>query len=319
MSDYDFRLIDRDRDAPLDAASRQRLLRRPILAQDQSLRGTANLYRPDAALEEAINTALAVAEPLLLTGEPGTGKTQAAYYVARQLGTEVFHFQTKSTSTGNDLLYDFDTVRYFHDAHLTRLTDGDPAVKLDRRNYVTQRELWLAFEYAQQENYPAVVLIDEIDKAPRDFPNDLLHEVDQMEFTVKEVPNWKVPCPREHRPLLFITSNDERRLPPAFLRRCVTHHIVLTDELLRSAVAAHRGRFRNLDDRFVESALACFLKIRSKTLEKPPATGELLAWLQVLSVATGVEPDRLNADLKDLPYLGTLIKHPEDMTTLRRG
>jgi MoxR-like ATPase len=318
MTDYTFQLINRNLDRPLPADSRQQLLRRPCIQIDNSLKGTAPRYRPDEALENAINTAIAVGEPLLLTGEPGTGKTQAAYYVAYQLGTQVFHFQTKSNSTGNDLLYDFDTVRYFHDAHLAKLGDGASHGKLNRRDYVSPGELWKAFTKAEEAGFPTVVLIDEIDKAPRDFPNDLLHEVDQMEFSIKEVGDWTIRCRRELRPLLFITSNDERRLPPAFLRRCVTHHIELTDQLLQTAVDSHRDMYPELDNNFLKTAIECFLRIRGKTLEKPPATGELLAWLQVLSAATGSRPDVLNADLKDLPYLGTLLKHPEDFAALRR-
>ena len=319
MADYAFQLINRNADRPLGEEIRQQLLRRPCVQIENSLPGTASRYRPDEALENAVNTAIAVGEPLLLTGEPGTGKTQAAYYVAHQLGTKVFHFQTKSTSIGNDLLYDFDTVRYFHDAHLSRLEDVAPSEKLNRRNYVSKGQLWQAFQEAETTGYPTVVLIDEIDKAPRDFPNDLLHEVDQMEFNVREVPDWKVSCPRNLRPLLFITSNDERRLPPAFLRRCVTHHIELTESLLHDAVFAHQDMYPTLDEKFLKTAVECFVKLRRKTLEKKPATGELLAWLQVLSVATGVRPNLMNADLKDLPYLGALIQHPEDMATLRRG
>ncbi len=139
-----------------------------------------------------------------------------------------------------------------------------------------------------------------------------------MEFTVREVPGWKVTCRPELRPLLFITSNDERRLPPAFLRRCVSHHIKLTEELLRSAMQSHSELYPGLSPEFLETAIGCFLSIRRKTVEKPPATGELLAWLQVLSIATGSRPEVLNADVKDLPYLGTLIKHPDDLAALQR-
>ena len=160
MADYAFQLINRNADRPLGEEIRQQLLRRPCVQIENSLPGTASRYRPDEALENAVNTAIAVGEPLLLTGEPGTGKTQAAYYVAHQLGTKVFHFQTKSTSIGNDLLYDFDTVRYFHDAHLSRLEDVAPSEKLDRRKYVSKGQLWQAFQEAETTGYPTVVLID---------------------------------------------------------------------------------------------------------------------------------------------------------------
>ena len=320
MKDYTFQIINRNFQGSLPDSTREHLRKRPYVQVDSSLAGTAGRYRPSQELENAINTAIAIGEPLLLTGEPGTGKTQAAYFVAQQLNVNLFHFQAKSNSTANNLLYEFDTVRYFHDAHLDRAPAGAHShfLVLDKRNYVEKRPLWLAFEEGLRTQFPAVLLIDEIDKTPRDFPNDLLHEVDQMEFVVSEI-DEKISCPRELRPLLFITSNDERRLPPAFLRRCVTHHIELTEGLLSEAVESHQNRYPKLNEKFLETAIQCFVRIRRRAKEKPPATGELLAWLQVLSVTIGSRPDVLNADLKDLPYLGTLIKHPEDMKELKNG
>jgi len=318
MSDYVFRLINRNEEVEAAEETRRQLLQRPCVQVDASLAGTAQYYRPSDALENAINTAIAVGDPLLLTGEAGTGKTQAAYYVAWKLGLEFLHFQVKSNTTANDLLYHFDTVRYFHDAHLTQLDDKQAGTELDKRQYVEKRPLWRAFEWAQQNGYPAVLLIDEIDKAPRDFPNDLLHEVDEMQFTVRETGD-EVRCEPQLRPLVFITSNDERRLPPAFLRRCVSHHIELTDDLLREAVSSHVHLYPELDEAFLDLAIKCFWTIRRQAKEKPPATGELLVWLQVLSATTGRRPEVLNADLKDLPYLGTLIKSPEDHRELKRS
>jgi MoxR-like ATPase len=318
MSSYEFDLIDPRRRDPLPHERRQRLLDRPWVHVDTSLAGTAPCYRPDDQLAGAINTAIAVGEPLLLTGEPGTGKTQAAYFAAHQLGTKLFHFQVKSTSTAADLLYEFDTVRYFRDAQLARMYSEQRLAELDKHRYVEPRALWQAFQWATENKYPAVLLIDEIDKAPRDFPNDLLHEIEHMEFTVRET-DTPVTCPRELRPLVFITSNDERRLPPAFLRRCVCHYIEMTDELLEKAVKSHEGRFPDLNDEFIRTALRCFLQIRQSVREKPPATGELLAWLQVLCVATDRQPGILEVPLKRLPFLGTLLKHPEDLQQLHRA
>ena len=174
-------------------------------------------------MAEVINTAIAVGEPLLLTGQPGTGKTQSAYYTAFQLGVKCIHFQVKSDSTAKDLLYDFDMVRYFRDAHLQnvqqeQLSNGNPNT-LNKDDYIEKRQLWEAFELGKKKGVSQVLLIDEIDKAPRDFPNDLLHELNQMEFTILET-GEKISAPAHLRPIVFITSNSERRLPEPFLRRC---------------------------------------------------------------------------------------------------
>lgn len=172
---YPFNLLAQsDPKAVLDALQNRRIPK-------DGLKTDAPRFVPDIDLQEAINTALAVGEPLLLTGEPGTGKTQAAYYAAWKLGLgDVLHFQVKSDSTAQDLLYHFDSVRYFHDAHLRA------GVTLSKMDYVEERPLWEALT----SDKPRVLLIDEIDKAPRDFPNDLLHELDQMSFTVKETREW---------------------------------------------------------------------------------------------------------------------------------
>ena len=174
MTDYPFRLVHSDREAPLEDTSL--LLRRPFAALSNSFADDAKRFVSGEQLEIAVNTAIAVGEPLLITGEPGTGKTQAAYYAAYQLGVEpVLHFQVKSDSSARDLLYHFDTVRYFHDAHLRR--EGEP---LNKAEYVEPRDLWKALV----SDTPRVLLIDEIDKAPRDFPNDLLHELDQLQSEI---------------------------------------------------------------------------------------------------------------------------------------
>ena len=174
-SSYPLRLVRRDAEGP--PPDPEVLARRPFLTLKGSLTEDAELFEPGEELETAINTSIAVGDPLLLTGEPGTGKTQTAYYVAHKLGLEpVLHFQVKSDVTARDLLYHFDTVRYFHDAHLEGLGE------LDKRRYRDKRPLWKALASER----PRVLLIDEIDKAPRDFPNDLLHELDQMEFEVAE-------------------------------------------------------------------------------------------------------------------------------------
>ena len=319
MSDYQFRLIRRDQKEQRGADVEEHLKSRPAVKQSGSLAATSDRYIPSADLEIAMNTAIAVGSPLLLTGEPGTGKTQAAYFAAWQLGLgEPLHFQAKTNSQASDLLYDFDTVRYFRDAHLQGLAGDHSEARLDKREYIEPRPLWQAFEIAEKTGKPAVLLIDEIDKAPRDFPNDLLHEVQEMKFRIKET-NEEVACPEEFRPILFITSNDERRLPDAFLRRCVSHHIELTEELMRDAVKAHANRFPDLSQDFIDLAVRRFIAIRSRSREKPPASGELLAWLQVLAIETGNKPHLLNADLGKLPHLEVLLKTPEDRDSVRRG
>ncbi len=176
MNEYPFRLICHEKTGSL---SPDILANRPFLEVDTSFKAEARFFIAGERLETAMNTAIAVGAPLLITGEAGTGKTQAAYYAAYKLGIEpVIHFQVKSDSTAKDLLYHFDTVRYFHDAHLPNLHR-----RFKKENYIEKRALWEAME----SNHPRVVLIDEIDKAPRDFPNDLLHELDQMEFTITQV------------------------------------------------------------------------------------------------------------------------------------
>ncbi|MCP4695910.1 MAG: AAA domain-containing protein, partial [Gammaproteobacteria bacterium] len=187
MSKYPFDIIDYDRPAlTKDPAI---LSERPFAEVDRSFEADARRFVPGKKLERAMNTAIAVGEPILVTGEPGTGKTQAAYYAAYKLGVEpVIHFQVKSDSTAGDLLYYFDAVRYFHDAHLANIAagEGESCQALDKGEYVEPRALHLAFEAAREKGAPRVVLIDEIDKAPRDFPNDLLLELDKMEFTITE-------------------------------------------------------------------------------------------------------------------------------------
>ncbi len=317
MNNYKFRILNNEIVGELSEEVRALIHDRPCIQIDTSLSETALNYRPDDDLEDAINTAIAVGEPLLLTGEPGTGKTQAAYFAALQLKTKLFHFQAKTSSSANDLLYEFDTIRYFHEAHISNINADDSLKKLDKKNYLEKRTLWLAFEEAETNGYPCVLLIDEIDKAPRDFPNDLLHELDQMEFKVRETEEV-IRCPKRLRPIIFITSNDERRLPPAFLRRCVSHHIDLTPKLLEEAALRHDSLYPELSKEFIRTAIECFVKIRQLAKEKPPATGELLAWLQVLSVTTAKRPEVLNGDIKDLPHLGALIKTGEDMDEIRR-
>ncbi len=318
MSNYPFYLVRYEIKGELE--DKTLLSRRPFSDIDRSFQADARRFVPGDQLETAINTAIAVGEPLLVTGEPGTGKTQAAYYAACKLGIEpVIHFQVKSESTARDLLYHFDTVRYFHDAHLRNIEKQEPAYSspLDKRNYVEPRALWNAFEKANKTGTPQILLIDEIDKAPRDFPNDLLHELDKMEFTVTET-SETISAPQNLAPIVFITSNSERRLPEPFLRRCVYHHIRFDDRIVDKAVSNRRDEFKNLNDEFLKMAVRRFLSLRDRSLRKQPATGELLVWLRVLALAVDRNPEELRSrllseDLSKLPYIGVLLKDHQDI------
>jgi MoxR-like ATPase len=314
---YPFDLLQSARNGAIQDPSL--LLQRPFTDADRSFRSDARRFVPGEQLTTAINTAIAVGEPLLITGEPGTGKTQAAYYAAYKLGVEpVIHFQVKSDSTAHDLLYHFDTVRYFHDAHLVSLNLDMPQKgrALDKWHYVEPRALWTAFHRARERRLPQVLLIDEIDKAPRDFPNDLLHELDKMEFTVSETGDI-ISAPPQLAPIVFITSNSERRLPEPFLRRCVYHHIRFDDTLVERAIFSRRDEFGNLSDGFLRLALQRFLALRGRGLRKRPATSELLVWLRVLALAAGTYPETLEEDLARLPYLGVLLKDHRDMEEIQ--
>lgn len=258
-------------------------------------------------LATTVNVALALDQPLLVTGEPGCGKTALAWAVAAQLGCPVLEFHTKSTSVARDLLYQIDSLRRFHDA-----SSGDATAR-DLRKYISYGALGQAI----QSPTTTVVLIDEIDKAPRDFPNDLLNEIDRMAFTVNELdPPLAFRSQTKH--FVLVTSNSERRLPMPFLRRCVYAHVEFPDaEALSAIVALHCGQ---VAASFVAMAVRRFLELRRiEGLVKPPATGELVAWVRVLQ-RMGVEESRL-AELPpgELPALETLIKMVDDLRVVKQG
>lgn len=315
-----FDLLDPSRTTDEERTRRRRELTERTSAL-QNLRGHrqgAAKFKPSDDLVTAVNIALAVQAPLLLTGEPGTGKTQVAYYLAWYFGIEasLYTLDVRSTTTASDLLYRFDTVAYFHAAQDT----SQAGKELDRGQFIDKGPLWQAFEAPGA----SIVLIDEIDKAPRDFPNDLLNVLDQHQFAVPDLPHSdnKVPIVKldedKAPPIVVITSNSERRLPEPFLRRCIFHHIEFSVDVLQNAVKAHVGAFPDLDDDTRAVATERFLEIRRLQLRKRPATAEFLVWLSVLSAhASTIDANRLRSlPLSELPALATLVKDRDDLSRL---
>ena len=229
-------------------------------------------------LTVAVNAAIALQRPLLVKGEPGTGKTVLAEEIARAMGTPLLTWHVKSTTKAAQGLYEYDAVSRLRDSQL-----GDPRVS-DIRNYIRKGKLWEAFE----SDHRPVLLIDEIDKADIEFPNDLLLELDRMEFFVYETGET---IKARQRPILIITSNNEKELPDAFLRRCFFHYIRFPDEeTMRQIIAVH---FPEIKSRLIAEALRLFFEIREMPgLRKKPSTSELLDWLKLLMVED-IGPDVL--------------------------
>jgi MoxR-like ATPase len=259
-------------------------------------------YRADAGLVDAVNVAVLLGQPLLLTGEPGTGKTQLAYSLAWELGLgEPLVFETKSTSVSRDLFYTFDSLGRFA---AVQAGGGRSAVE-----YVTYNALGAAIVRANERAAVAsllpsdfvhdgprrsVVLIDEVDKAPRDFPNDILNEIERLYFKLPELDNARIEAPRAAAPLVVLTSNSERNLPDAFLRRCVFYDIPFPEpDRLAEIVAVRLGRFVRATSPLLAESLGFFGWLRSaeNALRKRPGTAELLDWLSALA-AIGASPDR---------------------------
>ena len=258
-------------------------------------------YVADGELQAAVNAAIALERPLLVKGEPGTGKTELARQVAQSTGAKLIEWHVKSTTKAQQGLYEYDAVSRLRDSQL-----GDERFN-DISNYIRKGKLWEAFTADKRP----VLLIDEIDKADIEFPNDLLLELDRMEFHVYETGET---IRAEKRPIVIITSNNEKELPDAFLRRCFFHYIAFPDEAtMREIVQVH---FPDLKSRLLSEALKTFFEIREVPgLKKKPSTSELLDWLKLLLVED-IDPDLLaEKDPNKLipPLHGALLKNEQDV------
>lgn len=267
--------------------------------------GEQGRYLAHPELVHAVNAALIVEQPLLVTGEAGTGKTVLAYSIAAELELgEVEVFAVRSDHQGRDLLYEIDNLQRFYDAQVS------DARARDRGNYLRLGPLGRAFRADARK----VVLIDEVDKAPRDFPNDLLNALDRMEL---RVPELGITEPARQRPVIVITSNRESQLPDPFLRRCVFHHIEFPDRERLLEILRERLGSLDLNRTLAERIVDRFLEVRAVDgLLKRPTTSEMLAWSRVLH-RTGLADGGIQGRLADLPYLGTLLKTREDLARVR--
>lgn len=261
--------------------------------------GTADYIASDALIA-AVNAAVVLGRPLLVKGEPGTGKTLLAEAIAQGLGMKLFTWHVKSTTKAQDGLYHYDVVQRLNDSRF-----GDRDVS-DIRQYIRLGVLGQAFRAPER----VVVLIDEVDKADLEFPNDLLHELDRMRFRIHELDEEVVAV---HRPVVIITSNAEKELPDAFLRRCVFHYITFPDKaLMRKIVAVHHPE---LEEQILTAAMERFFWLRGMNdLKKRPSTSELIDWLVVLARG-GVNPNEI---AKRMPFTGTLLKVEEDLELVNK-
>jgi MoxR-like ATPase len=267
---------------------------------DKKFKGTSTYVATDD-LKMAVNAAVTLERPILIKGEPGTGKTQLAFEIAGALDRPLFEWHIKSTTKAQQGLYDYDAVARLRDSQL-----GDDRVQ-DIANYIVRGKIWEAFESDVQP----VLLIDEIDKADIEFPNDLLQELDRMEFFVYETKQLIKAC---HRPIIVITSNNEKELPDAFLRRCFFHYIKFPDQrTMEEIINVH---YPDLKKSLLKEALQAFYKVRDVPgLKKKPSTSELLDWIKLL-LAEDIPPEALRAEDKRKaipPLYGALLKNEQDV------
>jgi MoxR-like ATPase len=283
-------------------------------------------YIASAGLRDAFNVALALGQPLLITGEPGTGKTRFAESAAWEFDLNYEEFHTKTTSVASDLFYHYDAIRRFQDAH-----DNE---KKEIEHYITPQALGAAILLTNPTGHAlklvtkdskhvipvrSVVLIDEIDKAPRDFPNDILNEIEAMKFKIKETDRPAFAAKPDLRPIVILTSNSEKNLPDAFLRRCVFYHIDFPDtgSLKKIVMKRFGNTSTGFKDEFIKSAIAHFEAIRKLDMRKRPATAEFLAWLSILK-SSGVDGALNKKDESRIMIsYSVLAKSREDMKRLK--
>ena len=260
---------------------------------------STNEYVASEQLMASVNVAIALEKPLLIKGEPGTGKTMLAKAIAQSLNKKLIIWNIKSTTKAQEGLYTYDTIQRLYDGQF-----GEEGVD-DIGQYIKLGKLGEAFSDDEQ----VILLIDEIDKADLEFPNDLLWELDQMEFYIHET---KKTIKAKHRPIVIITSNAEKELPDAFLRRCIFHFIDFPDaQLMEEIVKTH---YPDIEENLLKSAMETFYMIRSiRDIRKKPSTSELIDWLNALQ-RNGIASETLR---KELPFLGVIVKKDEDLETVR--
>lgn len=257
-------------------------------------------YVASEQLLTAVNVAITLKKPLLIKGEPGTGKTMLAEAVAQSLGKELIIWNIKSTTKAQEGLYIYDTIQRLYDGQF-----GEEGVD-DISKYIKLGKLGEAFQSEEQ----VILLIDEIDKADLEFPNDLLWELDQMEFYIHET---KKTIKAKHRPIVIITSNAEKELPDAFLRRCIFHYIDFPDAPLMEEIV--RTHYPQVEDNILKNAFDVFYDIRAmKDIRKKPSTSELIDWINVLQIS-GIPVEKIK---KELPFIGVIVKKDEDIDIVKQ-